>query len=458
MPHPPPVPRRARAAPPSPGALVARECARALGAAALLPAHALVHALHGARRRAELAALLGRPAPVVEPLPPPAPRRALRVFVSAAEPSGELHAARFVDELRALCERLGAPEPRFVGLGGPALAARGVALVGDPVARAAMGADVLRSLGFYLRLVRRAAALLRDEPPDLFVPVDSPALHAPLGRIARACGVPSLHYVTPQLWGWAPWRAAGYRRAVDLALTILPFEPAWFAARGVPVAHVGHPQRDALAELPPLAAPDEREPLLVLLPGSREGVVARNLPWMLSAAARVRLELPALAVRIAAGEGPARERARALVRAAGAAAWAPVEEGALHPLLARARVALSVSGTVLIDLLERRLPAVVVYRVGNPLAPRLATRLLSVPWFSSVNLLAGREVYPEFVFHGEGPLEEACRLLVACYKDPERRRAVAEGLEDAARALGPPGAARRAALHALHLVSDPPRS
>jgi lipid-A-disaccharide synthase len=318
---------------------------------------------------------------------------------------------------------------------------------------------VLRSLGFYLSLVRRTARVFHDEPFDLFVPVDSPALHAPLGRIARACGVPCMHYVTPQLWGWAPWRAAGYARAVDLALTILPFEPAWFAARGVRCAHVGHPQRDALAT--PAARghagareqPAASEPLLVLLPGSRAGVVARNLPWMLSAAARLRLELPELAVAIGAAAGPSRAHVREAVARAGAGGWARIEEGPLHPLLARARVALSVSGTVLVDLLERRVPAVVIYRLGGPLAARLAPHALSVPWFSSVNLLANREVYREFTFHGAGPLEEVCAELVLCYKDPDRRRAVREGLELAARSLGPPGAARRAALQALQLLA-----
>jgi len=389
---------------------------------------------------------LSLPPVVDEVVPARMPDRTLRVFVSSAEPSGERHAARLVGALRSVCLERGAPPPALVGLGGDLLRAEGVETFGDPVARAAMGADVLRSLGFYLGLVERAARAFREERIDLFVPVDSPALHQPLGRIARRFAVPTVHYVAPQLWGWAPWRVAAYRRAVDRALTILPFEPAWFRARGVAIGHVGHPQLDLLADESPPRAGEPK--LLVLLPGSRESVVRRNLPWMLLAAARVRLEAPEIEVRI----GCASEEIRAVIeglRARVHADWAPVADGPLHPLLSRARVALSVSGTVLIDLLVRRVPAVVIYRLGNALSSWTASRALGVRWFSSVNLLAGREVYPEFSFHGEGPLEEVSAQLLACYKDEGRRAAIQEGLDVARRALGPKGAARRAAEHAL---------
>lgn len=445
-PHPNGSARRASRIPPA--LLVALECARVPAALLLLPLRVPWYALRRRALRAELLDSLRHPAPVAEPPRPAVPARAPVVFVSAAEPSGERHAVRLVRELRRLCAELGAPEPRFLGLGGRALEREGVRCLGDPVARAAMGADVLRSLGFYLRLVRDAARAFHAGQVDLFVPVDSPALHAPLGRIARRYGVPSVHYVTPQLWAWAPWRVAGYRAAVDRALSILPFEPAWFAARGVPCAHVGHPQRDALAELqPPSAAPEPA--LLVLLPGSRASVVERNLPWMLSAAARARLEAPELEVVIAAATPALRTAIDAVRERSGASSWSTVDDGGLHPLLARARLALSVSGTVLIDLLERRLPAVVVYRLSSALEARLAPHALSVPWFSSVNLLVGREVLPEFCFHGQGPLEQVAGLLLQLLRGGALRERVLEGLEEASAALGPPGAARRAARWAL---------
>jgi lipid-A-disaccharide synthase len=431
-----------------PRTAVALECARALGSLALLPARAALHAAAGAVRTREVAALLGRDAPLVEAPEARLPDRPLRVFVSAAEPSGETHALGLVRALHAELERRGAPPPELAGLGGPRLAALGVRTLGDPVARAAMGSAAAGALSFHLALLARTAAHVRAWRPDVVVPVDSPALHVPLARIVRRYGPRVVHFVTPQHWGWAPWRVRAYRRAVDLGLAILPFETEWFARRGARVAHVGHPHLDALRDEPADRAA-ETSRVLVLLPGSRERVIERNLPWMLVAAGRLRLEIPDLEVVVPHQRSEVRPWLERHVSAAGAERWVAVESGRLHRWLGRARAALSVSGTVGIDLLHHRLPGVVVYRLGGPLAARLAPRVLTVPWFSSVNLLAGREVLPEFCFWGEGPLEEVCSALARCYKDAEWRARCVRGLEEAAGRLGPPGACERAARWVL---------
>jgi len=357
--------------------------------------------------------------------------------------------------------RWGAPEPELCGLGGERLAAEGVRVVGDPVAKAAMGADVLRSLSFYRGLLTDAARALQAERVDACIPVDSPALHVPLGHIAKASGVPVVHYVTPQYWGWAPWRVAGYRRAVDLALTILPFEESWFRRHGVTSAYVGHPQEDVLAEVPAPATGSERT-TLVLLPGSRSGVIRRNLPFLLRVAARLRADLPELEVVLPQERAEIGSELEILARESGVR----VTAGTLHAELARARVALSVSGTILLDLLHHGVPSVAVYRiggVGQRLLLPLEERVLTVPYFASVNLLAGREVVPEYRFDGEGPVEEVAATLLGWYKDPEERIRVQDALAAARTRLGPPGAAGRAAGLALRVAAgknhgrpDPP--
>src|ERR1700741_782125 len=283
----------AQSAAPSPRSLVRREVWRALGAGALLPPRPVGYLAARRRNRAEIAALLGTPAALApEPALPELPTRPLRVFVSCAERSGETHAVSLVHALRAAIERRGGPPPELSGLGGVRLEALGVRHVGRPVERAAMGfRGPFENVSYYADLLRRTAEHLAEEKPDVCVPVDSPALHVPLARIARAPGLPGAHFVTPQYWGWAPWRAAGYRKCVDRALSILPFEPAWFVRRGVAVAHVGHPLLDALASVP-ASRPQEDARHLVLLPGSRMGVIEQNLPWMLDAAARLRKNVP----------------------------------------------------------------------------------------------------------------------------------------------------------------------
>jgi len=433
---------------PPAGRAVRDECLRAAASLAVAPLRA---GLYLARQRTLRRATrddLEHPAEV-DPGPDAQPfARPLRVFVSAAEHSGETHACNLVRALRT--EVRG--ELELSGLGGARLAALGVKTVGDPVARAAMGADAVRSLSFYVRLMKTAAAHLCATRPDVCVAVDSPALHVPLGGIAHRYGVPVVHFVTPQYWGWAPWRVDGYRRAVDLALTILPFEPPWFARHGVRSAHVGHPQLDVLPDPPGAGA--ERT-TLVLLPGSREKVIARNLPWMLVAAARMRLALPDVEVVLPHDRPETRGLLEHHVNAAGASGWLRIAVGDVHRELARARVALSVSGTILIDLLHHRIPCAVIYRVGSRLSEALSRRVLTVPWFASINLLAGRTVVPEFCFHGAGPVDEVGTFLARCWTEEGLRAEIRAGLDLAARRLGPPGAVRRAARHALAAAMNP---
>ena len=456
--------RRASGA--SPKSAVRRELLRAAGGLALGPFRAAIYFLRWAALRRAVAEDLraqpelpapGRESPSAElaHLAAGSRDRPLCVFISCAEPSGEEHALRLVEALREEMAGFGGREPRLVGLGGERLAALGVETLGDPVARAAMGTDALRSVSFYTALLEECARFFREERPDLVLPVDSPALHVPLAHLAKRYGLPTVHYVTPQYWAWAPWRVGGYRRAVDLALSILPFEPSWFRRHDVRCTHVGHPELDRLPPQAAAARATRREgSTLVLLPGSRASVIERNLPWMLLAAARLRLELPELEVVLPHDRPELGALLEQQIARAHAGAWVRLALGGLHEELARARIALSVSGTVLLDLLHHRVPAAVVYRIDSRLGELLAGRILTVPWFSSVNLLAGREVYPEACFRGEGPLEEIASHLLRCYNEAPFRESIRAELEAALVRLGPPGAARRAARAALELAAE----
>lgn len=433
-----------------------RELSRALGDALLMPWRVLDFCFVRDAARAEVLADLGaQPRFAPDALELELPERPLRVFVSCAEASGEIHGVNFVEALRAIALEAGAPEPEFRGLGGERLAASGVELVGDPVSRSAMGLTaVLGALPFYLGLVSAAARAFRESETDLFVPVDSPALHVPLAHIARSSGVRVVHFVTPQYWGWAPWRVRGYARAVDLALSILPFEPAWFARRGVATAHVGHPLLDELS------AREERAPRgtvrrVALLPGSRRSVVRRNLPTMLAALEAAREPEEALEVLVLQQDDSHAALIEELLRAQEATSRVRLVVGAVDEELARCDLALSVSGTILLHLLHERLPAIVVYRAEHERQLWMAREFLTTPWFSSVNLLAGRQVYPEFFFRAPVPGHDLVQALSRGLHDATWRAATREALEDAALRLGPRGATRRAALAALAPWSRP---
>lgn len=433
-----------------PTCLVAAEFMRALGSLLLLPWRVASYWL---RRKALRARFQGDLDSAPFELDPSRESpwsnasngQSLTVFVSSAEASGEGHAAELIQALRQDAHEHNVPPPRFVGLGGDKLRSLGVELCGDPVSRAAMGSDVLGQLPFYMRILRDSACALRDLRPSVLVAVDSPALHVPLGRLAKHYGIPVVHYVTPQYWGWAPWRVRGYKKAVDRALTILPFEPAWFERHGVSSVHVGHPIQDHLAAIKATRpAPDSQ--CVALLPGSRNSVIERNLPWMLDVVGELAQTRPHMRVLLSPSSEAQAPRLRAIAAAAGLGETLEIlPAGQLHEILSRARIGFSVSGTALLDTLHHRLPTVVIYRLSSSLQEFAYRNFLTASWFSSVNLLAGRELLPEFCFYGAGPKNEVLRALERAWDDPDWRRETGAGLDLAAERLGPPGAAQRAA-------------
>ncbi len=437
-------------APLSPKSAARLELARAVGGGLCVPlryaAHLVTRRSEMAHIRADIVAGAGR---VDEPPTAALPKeRPLRVFVGAAEASGEIHAASLVRSVRKLAAAQGAPEPVITAIGGERLRALGVEPLADPVARARTGFDgVLQSLPYYAGVLERAAEHARDTNPDVFVPVDSPALHVPMARMVRGHGVPVVHLVAPQYWGWAPWRVGAYRRAVDLALTLLPHEPSWFSRHRVNTRHVGHPLLDALADVP-VTHPDPASRMLAILPGSRTGVIERNLPWMLEALGPLREAAPGLDVAVLQSTEEHRELIESI-----SAGRARLETGDLHEQLAHARAAFAVSGTVLTDALHHRLPHVVVYRIAKRFEEFIFRRVLTTPYFASTNLLAGREVVPEHCFRGDGPRELVGRQLVDTWQDGPAREAMTAGIDDAAARLGEAGAIERAARHVLAVAS-----
>jgi lipid-A-disaccharide synthase len=218
----------------------------------------------------------------------------MRIFLCAGEPSGDLHAANLIRSLRKRWR-----DAEFVGYGGPRMEQAGMTLLFSLVDMAVMWfLRVLLNLMTFLRLIDEAERYFRDERPDAVVLIDYPGFNWWIARKAQKQGIPVFYYVPPQIWAWAGWRVRKVRKYIDHVLCSLPFEPAWYHARGVPHAvFVGHPYFDELAERPLDTDFIESErarggPVVAVLPGSRTQEVVRNLPVMLRAAARLSAQMP----------------------------------------------------------------------------------------------------------------------------------------------------------------------
>ena len=153
----------------------------------------------------------------------------MRIFISAGEPSGDLHAANLIRSIR---RRL--PDAEFVGYGGAKMAGAGATLLYPLVDLAVMWfLNVLLNIVTFIRLIFRADRYFRDERPDAVVLIDYPGLHWWIARRAKARGIPVFYFVPAAALGVGGWRVKKVRKYVDQVLCSLPFEPAWYQARGV---------------------------------------------------------------------------------------------------------------------------------------------------------------------------------------------------------------------------------
>jgi lipid-A-disaccharide synthase len=355
------------------------------------------------------------------------------ILVTAFEPSGDAHAAPMI---RAIRER--SPETRILALGGPRMAEAGAEMLEMTVEDAAMGLDALGKIRWLKGILGRLEARLPQVRPVVHVPVDSPAANFPICRRTRAAGARIVHLVAPQLWAWGPWRIGKLRRLTDGVLCLLPFEPAWFAARGVPARFIGHPRlqrpvdeaavRARAAALGiPGAAPGDGRRRLVLLPGSRRHEVERNREDLVQLAARLQRSAATRGQDLAVTCSPTTEAVgRRMREAAGAVGLdLGVWPGELDAVVLDADLALLVSGTVSLDVARLGTPMVGVFRVRRASA-MIARVLLRTPDRLLPNLVAGERIVPEFVpwAGGLAPIERAAESLLAdpALADRQRRR------------------------------------
>lgn len=319
------------------------------------------------------------------------------IFLIAGEPSGDALGARL---MAALAARTGGAA-RFVGIGGPLMMAQGLTSLFPMTDLANFGVfEVAPRIPLLLRRMRETAAAIRAHAPDAVVSIDVPGFCFGVWRRLRGAGFPLIHYVAPTVWAWRPWRVHKFKRHLDHLMTLLPFEPPYFARVGLAASFVGHPVLECGADRGDAARCRARHgigqgPLVCVLPGSRQGEVARHLgPFGAAIASLARRHphltaivptLPELAPAVAAAV--ARWPCRTiLVR----------DDAAKFDAMAACDVALAASGTVALELALAGAPMVVAYRLA-PITYAIAKLMVRVDYVTLINLLLDRPAVPELL-------------------------------------------------------------
>lgn len=377
------------------------------------------------------------------------------IFIVAGEPSGDVLGSR----LMAALKKESNGDVSFAGIGGARMEEQGIKSLFPMSELSVMGAaEVIPNLPRILSRIRETATAVERMRPAALVTIDSPDFSFRVAKRLKGKGIKLIHYVAPSVWAWRPGRARKIARFLDHLLTLLPFEPPYFAAEGLASTFVGHPVVESGADTGNGAdfrrrhGIKKKETLIAVLPGSRVGEISRLHRIFGDALFLLTKKHEDLRVVV-----PTVDTVAGMVRDACAQWSVPTlivqGEKEKFDAFAAADVALAASGTVAVELAMARTPAVITYRI-NPITAWIVRRLIKVRFVHLVNIILDREVVPEL-------LQESCRpdFLAAAIEDllmdEARRRRQIEAYAEAVKQLGfgGPSPASRAAKVVLRVIA-----
>jgi lipid-A-disaccharide synthase len=376
----------------------------------------------------------------------------MKIFFSAGEPSGDTHATSLIHELQRQC-----PALQCVGFGGAHMQQSGCELLFPLTDLAVVGLSaVLSKLPQFWRLGGLVRDYLRSERPDAVVLVDFPGFNWWVARYACEAGVPVFYFLPPQIWAWASWRVRKMRRLVSHVLCSLPFEEPWYRERGVAATFTGHPYFDDLrARASDAAFRDEytstpEAPVIGILPGSRDHEVHRNFPACLAAAERIAAAVPGARFPVACFRDRHRDWIGEQLRACRLHVVPHV--GRTTDIIAASHSCIAKSGSVSLELLFYGKPAVILYRLDrlDQCIYRVARGIgmAQTRFITLANIAAGREIYPEYVGHGDVS-EPVAGHVLQWLREPAAYASVLREIESWRGRFDHPGACARTAAYIL---------
>ena len=372
-------------------------------------------------------------------------------MVVAGEPSGDAHATALIRELQQRADI------EFFGATGPLMRDAGVETIVNSDELAIMGiVEVGRVFRKFLRAFRKLKSAAIDRTPDAVILIDWPEFNLRLASTLHRRGLKVIYYISPQLWAWRPRRVNNIKRDVDLLLSILPFEVEWYKAREVEhVEFVGHPlagevkARYGREEFCRRNGLDPSRPIVSFLPGSRIKELQRILPPMIDAIEQLRMARPEVQSIVVVAPSRTVEEIRQIT----SSDLKLIEQQTIEAVAASDAAAIA-SGTATLEAALLKTPMVVVYK-ESPINWHTLGRLITVPHYGLVNLVAEKEIAKELMqddLTGENVFEVLIKLL-----DPETNASMRTRLREISLKLGASGASQRAAELIVQFIGLNPR-
>ncbi len=370
-----------------------------------------------------------------------------RVMMIAGEASGDLHGSGVVRELKKLN-----PKVEVYGVGGDKMRHEGMSIVFHVNELSFMGfAEVVKHLPLIYAMEKTLEKLLKLKRPDVVVLIDYPGFNLRFARIAKRNGVKVVYYISPQVWAWRKSRIEKMKGNVDKMLVVFPFEEALYRKKGIDAEFIGHPLLEEMQthlsrkNFFKRYGLDPKKRLLGLLPGSRLQEIENIFPEMLSAARQIAAEL---GVEVAVGIAPTLEED--YFRRVYSVDGIHLIKGATYELMENADLAIVTSGTATLETACFETPMMVVYKTSwlTYLIGRILVRVKNI---GLVNIVAGKQIVPEFIQHraiAKILATEAVRLL----SDEKSLGEMRSELSKLKHLLGSGGASKRVAQRILQMA------
>jgi lipid-A-disaccharide synthase len=392
---------------------------------------------------------------------------ALTFFMLAGEASGDLHAAKLIQAIRARDATA-----RFVGMGGKAMAAAGMDVAKDLEGMQVVGYwEVAKNYSFFVRTGDLLLDRLKQERPDALICVDYPGFNLRFAAKVKKLGIPVLYYIVPQVWAWKPQRAKKMAAIVDHAYCVFDFEPPFFERWGLKTTFIGHPLIDR--EAPPRPQLSNVRKTVALLPGSRANEIDEHVFPMCEGFNLAQQKIGNLRALVSMTQGvPSGQCVAAggdrltlgkssvdsdIVIAPASGSDSAALNGMGNSLVAHASLLPSAadfsvvkSGTSTLEAGLAGNPMCVLYRV-NWLNYVIARQLVNIPVFSLVNIVLGRYAVPELLQGDVNPARIAHEIERGL-TDQNYREQQKAALAELPKKLGGPGASGRAAEHILKFL------
>jgi lipid-A-disaccharide synthase len=382
----------------------------------------------------------------------------MTIYFAAGEVSADNHGAALMHSLRELC-----PGLKFIGRGGPRMQQIAGAHFRNWIGEAGVLGlwEVLRKYGYFRKQFHQALGEISVSKPDAVVLIDYPGFNLRLARALcrQSQNQKTIYFISPQVWAWNRGRIKKMARLIDLVLCIFPFEANLYSESGLRAVFVGHPM---IENLETQKIETARDPNLIgLFPGSRLREVRKIFPLMIEAASLLLRTRPGLRFRVAAAsEGLAREMSE-MLRSGQSEIRQAIEImlGQTPALMQQAWAGIVASGSATLEAAYFRMPFVLIYKVAWP--TYIAARLVvNVDYLGMPNLLADKQVVPEFIQHEAKP-SAIVKALQALMEDAKMRNGMISEFDAIIGKLGGSGASDRAAraiLQELNNARSPDRS